>query len=378
MITKKFLPFHLSFEMKLSLTNHNFSTLLNSSFINLRRPFCSSSLSLSPPNSLKPKVPIFLRPPIYSTKLSDLKKWHDWAKNVASSIGSTFVKSDNGPDSSLLCRELKWFIEDVVENHHSSLFSQLGLDDDIERVKMRVDLEELYCLWKQRIEERKPFQYIVGCEHWRDLVLSVEEGVLIPRPETEVIVDLVCDVVSKNEDLKRGVWADLGTGSGALAIGIGRVLGNGGKVIASDLSSVAVAVAAYNVERYCLQDKIELREGSWLEPLKGMEGKLAGLVSNPPYIPSKEISGLQAEVGKHEPRVALDGGADGMNALLHLCDGADLMLKSGGFFAFETNGEQQCKELVDYMKSNKSASLCNLEILADFAGIQRFVIGFRL
>lgn len=84
-----------------------------------------------------------------------------------------------------------------------------------------------------------------------------------------------------------------------------------------------------------LQDKIELREGSWLEPLKGMEGKLAGLVSNPPYIPSKEISGLQAEVGKHEPRVALDGGADGMNALLHLCDGADLMLKSGGFFAFE-------------------------------------------
>jgi len=84
-----------------------------------------------------------------------------------------------------------------------------------------------------------------------------------------------------------------------------------------------------------LQDKIELREGSWLEPLKDMEGKLAGLVSNPPYIPSKEIPGLQAEVGKHEPRVALDGGIDGMDALLHLCDGADLMLKPGGFFAFE-------------------------------------------
>ncbi|PNY03866.1 release factor glutamine methyltransferase-like protein, partial [Trifolium pratense] len=136
-------------------------------------------------------------------------------------------------------------------------------------------------------------------------------------------------------DLKRGVWADLGTGSGALAIGIGRILGNGGKVIASDLSPVAVAVAAYNVQRYCLQDKIEIREGSWFEPLKDMEGKLAGLVSNPPYIPSNDISGLQAEVGKHEPRVALDGGIDGMNALLHLCDGADLLLKSGGFFAFE-------------------------------------------
>lgn len=237
--------------MKVTLTNHTFSTLLNSSFINLRRPFCSASLlSSSAPVSVKPQVPIFLRPPIYSTKLSDLKNWHNWAKSVASSIGSSFVQSDNGPDSEILCRELKWFIEDVVEDKHS-LFSEMG--DGNERVKMRADIEELYCLWRQRIEERKPFQYVVGCEHWKDLVLSVQEGVLIPRPETELIVDLVSDAVSKNEDLKRGVWADLGTGSGALAIGIGRVLGNGGKVIASDLCPVAVAVAAYNVQRYCLQ-----------------------------------------------------------------------------------------------------------------------------
>jgi release factor glutamine methyltransferase len=66
-----------------------------------------------------------------------------------------------------------------------------------------------------------------------------------------------------------------------------------------------------------------------------MEGKLAGLVSNPPYIPSKDISSLQAEVGRHEPRVALDGGIDGMDSLLHLCDGAALFLKPRGFFAFE-------------------------------------------
>lgn len=284
------------------------------------------------------------------------------------------MHSDNGPDLSILCRELKWLIEDAVEDH--SLFSQVGAEND-ERVQMRVDVGELYNLWKQRIEERRPFQYIVGCEHWRDLVLSVQEGVLIPRPETELIVDFVSDVVSKNEDLKRGVWADLGTGSGALAIGIGGVLGNGGRVIATDLSPVAVAVAAYNVQRYCLQDKIEIREGSWFEPLKDIEGKLAGLVSNPPYIPSKEISGLQAEVGRHEPIVALDGGVDGMDALLHLCDGAALFLKPGGFFAFETNGEQQCRALADYMRNNKSGSFCNFEILADFAGIRRFVIGFR-
>ncbi|XP_027342615.1 uncharacterized protein LOC113855255 [Abrus precatorius] len=365
--------------MKLSLISvyrpYGFPTLLNSSaFSILCRPFCSSALSSPPTCCVKPQVPLFLRPPIYSTKLCDLKKWQDWAKSVTSSIGSTFVDSDNGPDSGILCRELKWLMEDAVEDH--SLISHMGVEGD-ERVSMRVEMEELYCLWRQRIEERRPFQYIVGCEHWRDMVLSVQEGVLIPRPETELIIDFVSDVVSRNGDLKRGVWADLGTGSGALAIGVGGVLGSGGRVIATDLSSMVVAVAAYNVKRYCLQDKIELRKGSWFEPLKDMEGKLAGLVSNPPYIPSKDICGLQAEVGRHEPRVALDGGTDGMDALLHLCDGAALMLKPGGFFAFETNGEQQCKALLDYMKNNRSGSLCNFEILADFAGIQRFVVGFH-
>lgn len=78
-----------------------------------------------------------------------------------------------------------------------------------------------------------------------------------------------------------------------------------------------------------------MREGSWLEPLKDVEGKVAGLVSNPPYIPSVDISGLQSEVGRHEPRLALDGGAEGMDDLLHLCNGAASMLKPGGFFAFE-------------------------------------------
>lgn len=85
----------------------------------------------------------------------------------------------------------------------------------------------------------------------------------------------------------------------------------------------------------CIQGVIEVREGSWFGPLKDVEGKLVGLVSNPPYIPSDDIPGLQAEVGRHEPRLALDGGVDGTDSLLHLCDGASRMLTSGGFFAFE-------------------------------------------
>lgn len=208
-------------------------------------------------------------------------------------------------------------------------------------------------------------------------MLSVEEGVLIPRPETELIVDLVDDVIKQNEDLKEGLWVDLGTGSGAIAIGIMRILGDFGRVIATDLSPIAVQVASFNVNRYNLQDKISVKQGSWFEPLSGFEGRVAGLVSNPPYIPSGHISGLQAEVGRHEPILALDGGEDGMADLLHLCNGAALMLKSGGFFAFETNGEDQCRFLVDHIETIYNGSFHNLKIIPDFAGIKRFVTGIR-
>lgn len=108
-----------------------------------------------------------------------------------------------------------------------------------------------------------------------------------------------------------------------------------------------------------------------------MEGKVAGIVSNPPYIPSGEISGLQAEVGKHEPVMALDGGVNGMDDLMLLCTGASSMLKPGGFFAFETNGEKQCKHLVEYLETETRDCFRHVKIVSDFAGIQRFVTGFR-
>lgn len=83
------------------------------------------------------------------------------------------------------------------------------------------------------------------------------------------------------------------------------------------------------------------------------------------------------EVGKHEPRLALDGGVDGLDYLLHLCNGTASMLKPGGFFAFETNGEKQCKFLKNYLENDSACSFCNVSIVSDFAGIQRFVTGFR-
>ncbi|KAF9588929.1 hypothetical protein IFM89_017608 [Coptis chinensis] len=340
------------------------------------------------------QLPLFLKPPIYTTTIYELKTFQNWANNLAISTGSKFLDLDNGPESSLLCRELNWLLEDVVESEWPTSFLTLGTVENERVVKMKTEMEHLYVLWKQRIEERRPFQYIVGCEHWRDLVLCVQEGVLIPRPETELIVDMVEEVVLENEVMKEGVWLDLGTGSGALGVAIGRVLGKEGRVIATDLSPVAASVTSFNVQRYGLQDKVEIRIGSWFEPLEDVKGKLVGIVSNPPYIPSEDIPGLQAEVVRHEPKLALDGGETGMDDLLQLCEGAASFLKPGGFFVFEneesgqenrirnailryTNGEKQSKYLVDFMDTKTKGSFRHLKIVSDFAGVQRFVIGYR-
>ncbi|RVW78509.1 Release factor glutamine methyltransferase [Vitis vinifera] len=229
--------------------------------------FYSSIPSSSP---LKPQVPLFLRPPIHSATLSDLQKWHHWAKTLP------VPHSDDPPDPTLLRRELKWLLEDALEVHSS--VPQMGSHSDDRPIKLRTSLEQLYSVWRQRIEERRPFQYVVGCEHWRDLVLSVQDGVLIPRPETEVFVDLVGDVVTQNGDLTQGLWADLGTGSGAIAIGIGRILGPRGRVIATDLSPVAVSVASFNVQRYSLQKAVVFLDGL----RKGKLTYLTGLIEGKP------------------------------------------------------------------------------------------------
>lgn len=224
---------------------------MRSSFI---RPISCCAVSSCPSTSVKLQTPLFLRPSTFKTTLSDLKEWHLWAKSLASSVGSTFLDLDNGPDSDLLLRELNWLVEDALEQPKSlSHQTHNNYNDNATPVSIRTSLEELYTLWKQRVEERRPFQYVVGCEHWRDLVLSVQEGVLIPRPETELIVNLVEDAVKENEELREGLWADLGTGSGALAIGIARILATCGRVVATDLSPVAAAVASYNAQRYGLE-----------------------------------------------------------------------------------------------------------------------------
>ncbi|XP_062204552.1 uncharacterized protein LOC133906614 isoform X2 [Phragmites australis] len=278
----------------------------------LPKPFASAVTPPSPRGDPTPvpdadPTPLFLRPPSHPVSAASLAAFRRRAAALVP------------PSAPHLHRHLRWLLADAAP------------DPDSDPALLRAPLADLGALWLHHVRERRPFQYVVGNEHWRDLVVAVREGVLIPRPETEAVVD----VVRKAEGFGAGWWADLGTGSGAIAVAVARELGPHGKVFATDVSEVAIEVARLNVERYGVQDKVEIRHGSWFKPLEDMKGKLMGVISNPPYIPTDDLPGLQPEVGCHEPKLALDGGKDGLEHLLHLCEGLSSALKSGGFFIFE-------------------------------------------
>ncbi|CAN6361839.1 unnamed protein product [Urochloa humidicola] len=294
-------------------------------------------------------TPLFLRPathPVPATALSSFRR------RAAALVPASAPH---------LHRHLRWLLADASS------------DPSSDPALLRAPLGDLEDMWERHVRDRRPFQYVVGNEHWRDMVVAVREGVLIPRPETEAVVDMVRGV----EGFEDGWWADLGTGSGAIAVAVARELGSQGKVFAVDVSEVAVEVARLNVQRYGMQDKVEIRHGSWFKPLEDVKGKLMGVISNPPYIPTDDLPGLQPEVGWHEPKLALDGGKDGLEHLLHLCEGLSSVLKPGGFFVFETNGNKQSEFLVDLISTKWSSSFRNVDAVLDFADIKRFVTGYR-
>ena len=236
-----------------------------------------------------------------------------------------------------------------------------------------------------------PLQYLTACAFWRDLVLSVGSGVLIPRPETELIIDFAVDAVSTHPALSQGQWADLGTGSGALAIGIARSIPSIPRIWAVDLAAEPAAHAAFNAERAGVGARVSVLRGSWYDPLRGAGVRsLAGIVSNPPYISSDLLEGLQREVGLYEPELALGGGEGlGIDALAPICIGAVDMLQPGGFLAIETAGGEQAEyvaQLLQHMQSGGSGvggggegSLAfeDVRVRRDLRGVDRFVTATR-
>ena len=212
-----------------------------------------------------------------------------------------------------------------------------------------------------------PFAYAVGTAAFRKLTLAVNDRVLIPRPETELIVDLVLQLT---DAWPGGTAIDIGTGSGAIALALAAE-GTFDRVLAGDISSDAIAVAESNASRLKDADraKLEFRTGSLFGPFAGERARV--VVSNPPYISLPEAAELPRSVRSWEPAVALFGGSDGMDVIRRIVRDAPSVLEAEGWLVMEVDS-RRASWVVELLSMYDSYA--NIGVRLDLAGRERFVI----
>jgi release factor glutamine methyltransferase len=267
--------------------------------------------------------------------------------------------------------EIDWLLQELAGLDRLAL--RLESFKDLPKIELKLSLSELAQLWQRRLQERVPVQYLTGVAHWRHFSLKVTPAVLIPRPETELLIDLAVEAVKSYGVNPKSLWVDLGTGSGAIAIGLACALTNA-RVYAVDCSSEALAVARLNAENLGFGSRVNFYQGLWWEPLAFLKGQVSGMVSNPPYIPSSTVLTLQPEVVRHEPHLALDGGFDGLDCIRHLVETAPDYLESGGVWLVEMMAGQ-AEAVADMLESHGSYG--KVQIFSDLAGIDRFALAYR-
>jgi release factor glutamine methyltransferase len=221
----------------------------------------------------------------------------------------------------------------------------------------------------------EPLQYILGTVGFRHLELNVDARVLIPRPETEVLVGAVLEwaAACTGRGLTPGAILDVGTGSGAIALSLAAE-STFQRVVASDLSTAALEVARENARRNGLEGRVEFREGSVLNVV-GAGERFSAIVSNPPYVAEHERAALPPEVRDYEPGMALFGGADGLGVIAELVRDAPPYLEPGGLLALEV-GLGQAEATAALIE--RSAAYGPARILPDLTGRARVVLAERL
>lgn len=222
--------------------------------------------------------------------------------------------------------------------------------------------------YKAAIKRRvlhEPVAYITGKKEFMGLPFKVSNKVLIPRPDTEILVQSVLEHLP--EDKVR--IADIGTGSGAIVLSL---LAYRNNIFADtvDISAEALAVAKENAEDFGVSDRVVFLEGDLFEPLK--ESYVA-IVSNPPYIPKADMLTLAADVKDYEPEAALFGGEDGLDYYRRLASNVRSYLDNGGFIAVEV-GIGEAGAVKDLFTA---AGLVRPEIIRDYAGIERVVLAWK-
>lgn len=267
--------------------------------------------------------------------------------------------------------EVDWLLQEFAPLDRLSL--RLESFKTQTSIPLKLSLLDLTTLWQKRLRQQVPVQYLAGSTPWRQFSLKVAPAVLIPRPETELLIDLAISATEHHPALQQGDWADLGTGSGAIAIGLADAFPTA-TLHAVDQSEAALEIAQQNAENLGFNDRIRFYAGSWFEPLTQLKGSLSGMVSNPPYIPTDLIATLQPEVAEHEPHAALDGGIDGLDCIRHLVTAAPDYLVPGGLWLIEMMAGQA--ETVSALLEAQG-SYREIQIHPDLAGIDRFALAYR-
>lgn len=213
-------------------------------------------------------------------------------------------------------------------------YDQPLYDEDLKRFKELV---------KRRIK-REPVAYIVGVKEFWSMDFAVTKDVLIPRPETEFLVEAALDLLlvgsSSDSSLMPKRILELGTGSGAVILALASMR-PGHRFFATDRMWAAARTARKNAVRHGLENNFALICADWFSPFVPKQCAFDMILSNPPYVPSRLIGGLQPEIAGYEPVSALDGGADGLSCLNHIIGHAHLYLRSKGALLLEIGEDQK-------------------------------------
>jgi len=236
-----------------------------------------------------------------------------------------------------------------------------------ENLHLKKNLDFLESVWDDHLLKSCPIQYLSGITYWRDLKLKVTNKVLIPRPETELIVDIVFSIFRKKSE--KLFFAELGTGSGAISIALALAYPFS-EGLATDVDQDALEIATKNYMNSSNQSNLKFFCGNWWSPLESCKGKLDLAISNPPYIPRDTYEKLPKEVKNFEPKVALLGGEDGLKHIREIIQKAPLFLKEKGWLILE-NHYDQGEKIKKILSKNKFTSI---EIVKDLSGIGSFTI----
>ncbi len=221
-----------------------------------------------------------------------------------------------------------------------------------------------------------PLQYITKRQEFMGIDFLIDWGVLIPRPETEILVEESIKRLKLKRDISPLKVLDLGTGSGVIAISLVKFIPSI-QVYAVDISPQSIHLASLNAERSKCQEKIIFLQGNWFDPLKEKVSSESfdAIISNPPYISQKDFATLPAKIKNYEPSIALNGGNKGLKSISKIISQAPYYLKGGGFLALEIGIKQaiEVKKLI----SQKEEFRKEVEIIKDYSRLERVVIAYK-